>query len=177
MAFVCSLLEDEDFAELFREGNSFMAKSVVGYDDVFPLMYYIAVFLDVVPGGLYELRCCVEVYNGETEDWQYLWSGAETSFISKDVRPRVLDCLLGLVQQIVSRASPKEMFMCTSDANIPKATRKHVLVAKICEELGYHVRVADQYEGQRVWHMEQTEQRSRCSSVPTAEEVAARQEE
>jgi hypothetical protein len=177
MAFVCSLLEDEDFAELFREGRSFAAKSVIGYDDVDPLMYSIHLSLDMVPGGKYELRYCIEVYDGEHESFEYLWSGAETSFIGKEFRPRVLDCLLGLVRQVVSTASPLEMFICAGDAGIQKAMHKHVLVAKVCEDLGYHVHTFDQYEGQRVWLMERASQRGRRCDASAEDDFASGRED
>jgi hypothetical protein len=158
MAFVCTLLEDEDHFRVHKEGDetgrSAVARTVIGYDDVPEVIYYASVMIDVLPGGNdMELRFCIDEYDGQTNTFFAWWRGNETTFIGKEHRKLVLSAIVNLASHLVSTMRPEVVLMVANDASVTKAGRKHFLIAKMCERLGYKIKTFDAYNGQRVWRM------------------------
>lgn len=154
MAFICTLVDTEDYVNVRRDGNSYQVSSQVGYDDGSEKIYYIVIALDVVPGWDCELRYWLDEYDGELESFYTYWDGFEVAqFIGKDDRKKILGSLLSLVRHLVTLTRPPVVMMCTKDEE-PAPMRKHVLVAQAIGSCGYNIQTFDSYFGQRVWRME-----------------------
>lgn len=159
MAFVCVLLPDEDHFRVFREvnatGSAHMARTVIGYDDIEPILYYAVVMLDPLPGeDRLELRFWIEDFDSETEAFYPRWSGKETRFIQKEYRPRVLVAILNLAQSLITSVKPPSITMVSNDSEVQKSQAKHILIANMCQGLGYKIRAFDHYHGRKVWCMD-----------------------
>lgn len=153
MAFVCALVDENDYINADRSGNSWVISTIVGYDDSDDAVYYLIVLMDVIPGGQHELRFCIDVYHGETDRTTTLWSAEDVAkIIGKDDRKKVLAALLKIVQQLVIVVRPIEFVMNTA-VGPEKAEAKHVALGTVFEHCGYKVNVFDSYKGRRLWRM------------------------
>ncbi len=156
MAYV-NLLSDDDFTfQSFQLGASNLVEALVGYNDLEDISYSLRVSLDVMPGGFeYELRFCIHEYDGSTEsDFDYFSAKDVATKIPGQHKAATRACLLRGIETLITNSRPEKVFLCTVDTYAPlKANRKFILIAELFEGMGYEVKTADPYNGQRVWWM------------------------
>jgi hypothetical protein len=128
----------------------------IGYDDIEPKSYSLLISFDALPGGDEEFFFCVVEANTEDGTEARHWSGLDVAkFASKEDRILIRHMLLAGTEQLLKHRSPKRVFCCTHDSDMPqKALTKHVLIAHIFEMCGYAVIREPKCLGKESWWME-----------------------
>jgi hypothetical protein len=136
MGFVCTATA----AEIELIGDTVVVP--IGHDDAEPKSYSLLISFDVLPVGHEEFFICLVETNTEDGTEVRYWSGLEVSrFTSKEDRILIRHALLDGTQRLLEHRSPKRVFCCTHDLDVPvKALTKHVLIAHIFGMFGYNVR-------------------------------------
>lgn len=151
-----STIQHDWHAEAFRRGNAYQVLVNVGYDDALQQTYSISVGLEPQPGGGMEYYFCFIVADEIKRTEQVCWCGLDSQdILPKEQRGAVLRAILHATRLLISQVNPAIVNWCTWDANPPdKALRKHILIARVFELLGYEIGHPDAYHGKHIWWAE-----------------------
>ena len=142
--------------EIFRQGQQYLVKIDIGYDDGSDRIYSLLVNLDMAPGVLWELSFCIVEYDGATGETRDFYSGKETiGVIPRRDRALIKARLMEAVRELIGAAQPDRLSMCTFDRPLPrKAEIKYVEIAQVVAECGYAVNRSEPYNDQTIWWMD-----------------------
>ena len=94
--------------------------------------------------------CVVETDLVDVSERLYM-SDHETKFISKEIRPAVIESLLIGTRGLLELVKPVTIFMCCESYLSDKALRKHLLTANLIQEYSYHVEEPPVMSKRRSW--------------------------
>lgn len=153
MAFVCTIPQGGFRVQGFAASVPRVAIIDIGYDDVEPLNYKVAIGLDALPGGSLELYFNVIEADGETGGEHTFWSGRNTRFITAtEDRAAVLGAVLFGLRDLLKVSTPEGFVWFTYDEAMPRrALLKFDLVRRVVEECGYVVTASRLPRGRRAW--------------------------
>ena len=153
MAFVCTALDPKPVLV----GDAIVVP--IGYDNTEPKSYSLLIAFDTMAGGADEFFFCVIAANTADNTETRYWSGLETAnFMTGSDRALVHRALIVGTDALLSHNSPKRVFCCTHDANLPeRALNKHLSICHVFAARGYQVKQEPLVLGKHSWWMERRE--------------------